>query len=220
MNPWEVLRIYQGVLLRALPGRITKWVVLRPAREGIPQYGTPLCDSPSGVLTPDAAIWDTSITSNVDFAALIAMPGMFGLSGDIAHLCSEAQERLRFYVAFFKQWREFIFNSVAFLLTPIKLKNVNKGWVAIQLQDIEKTKALLFIYRLQDATEEKFISLRNFSQEAEYIVKLEDGANTISNIYTGKELINRGINVRILRKNNACVYSIVLKQKTGKKEYL
>jgi hypothetical protein len=53
VNPGDVLRIYEGALLRMLPGRLSKWAVMRSIGNTVPEYGTPLKDSPYRLVTPD-----------------------------------------------------------------------------------------------------------------------------------------------------------------------
>ena len=118
VHPIDVLRIWQGALLRLPPGGIIKWLVLRSVGRTIPTYTKSLADSPVTVAAPGGALWEPSETVDLDFAAAVALPGMFGLSGDLAGLPDEALARLAEHVAFFKRWRSVIRESVAHLLTP------------------------------------------------------------------------------------------------------
>ena len=135
VNPIDVVRIWQGALLRLPPGQLTKWAVMRSVGQTIPRYTKSLADSPVSIVTPCGAVWEPSETAEVDFVAAAALPGVFGLGGDLAGLPDEARARLREHVAFAKQWRQSIRRSVAHLLTPPALKTDREGWVAVQLSD-------------------------------------------------------------------------------------
>ena len=50
-----------------------------------------LADSPVAIVTPCGALWEPAETTAVDFAAMAAMPGVFGLSGDLAGLPDETR---------------------------------------------------------------------------------------------------------------------------------
>ena len=122
VHPIDVLRIWQGRCLRLPPGGIIKWLVLRSVGRTIPTYTKSLADSPVTVVAPGGALWEPSETVDLDFAATVALPGMFGLSGDLASLPDESIERLAGHVAFFKRSRSVIRTSVAHLLTPPRRK--------------------------------------------------------------------------------------------------
>jgi alpha-galactosidase len=170
VSPIEVLRIWQGALLRLPPGGIIKWLVLRGVGRTIPTYTKSLADSPVSVVAPGCALWEPSETVDVDFAAAVAMPGVFGFSGDLASLPEEAGERLRRHVAFFKQWRSFIRRASAHLLTPPHAKDDRQGWAAVELSDAEGATSLLFVYRLDDGAATRRIHLRGLDPAREYEV--------------------------------------------------
>ena len=152
VHPIDVLRIWQGALLRLPPGGIIKWLVLRSVGRSMPTYTKSLADSPVTLATPGGALWEPSETVDLDFAAAVALPGMFGLSGDLADLPGEAIERLAEHVAFYKRWRNVIRQSLAHLLTPPCEKTDRRGWVAIQLEHRETGDHLVFVYRLDDGS--------------------------------------------------------------------
>ncbi len=195
VNPVDVLRIYQQALLRLPPGRIAKWIVLRSVGQSVPQYGLPIHEAPVSLVTPagSGATWEQSETTSVDFAARVALPGMPGLSGDIAGLPPEAKERLRYHIAFYKKWRTFIVGSAAHLLTPCLPKEDHSGWVAIQLQHPRKRRNLLFVYRLDDACDERVFRLRGLDPDCQYAVSDEDHPEKNPESLTGSRLMNEGL---------------------------
>lgn len=148
VNPVDVLRISQGAWLRLPPGRITRWAVVRPAGRVVPRYASSVSDSPPSVLAPCGALWEPAMTVDLYFTLLAAMPGMFGLSGDLAELEEAHSALIAEAVAFFKSWRRFIINAVAHLLTPPESLEQRLGWVAVQLQAPNGGVSLVFAYRI------------------------------------------------------------------------
>jgi len=205
VNPHNVLSMYQGALLRLPPGRITKWVVLRTIEQTIPMYGFDPESTPKRLITPAVTgiPWNNFVTTNMDFAARVALPGMFGLSGDISGLPDNDKERLRQHISFYKKWREFIVKSIAYLLTPPISKGDYSGWAAIQLQNPEDTGSLLFVYRLDNACSEKWFCLQGLEAERMYSVTDEDTPDLTPLTYSGRQLIQEGIHISITNKNDA-----------------
>ncbi len=165
VHPVDVLRIWQGALLRLPPGGIIKWAVLRSVGRTMPTYTKSLADSPVTVAAPGGALWEPSETVDLDFAAAVALPGMFGLSGDLAGLPEEALERLAAHVAFYKRWRSAIRQSFAHLLTPPCAKEDRRGWAAVQLEHLGTGDHLVFVYRLDDGNSTKTFRLRNLDAQ-------------------------------------------------------
>lgn len=213
VEPVDALRITQGALLRLPPGRLAKWACLRSAGRSVVSYGSTPERTAETILAPWNASWATSISASVDFAARVALPGMFGLSGDLAGLPDWARERLRHHVAFFKRWRDFIAGSVAHLLTPIRPRTDRQGWVAVQLQepalrlaqdvalrlvqDIAGDRSLLFAYRLDGADGRCRIRLRGLADDQSYAVTDDDQPAAPPRMATGRELMNDGVTIEM-----------------------
>ena len=209
VNPADALRIYQGALLRLPPGRVSRWVVLRSAGRFVAEYGKPMDKAPDRVLTPCGATWDRSETTHVDFAARVALPGILGLTGDLAGLPQEVRERLRHHVAFFKTWREFMSASIAHLLTPPRPKEDHAGWAAIQLQEpVRNARSLLFVYRLDDAATEKWFRVQGLDSERTYTVENDDAPGKQPVSLRGAELMGAGIPVELSEQRSAAVLII------------
>ncbi len=202
VNPFHVLRIYQGALLRLPPGRTTQWAVLRSVGSTIPRTGgKPPEQLPDTIVTPSGAGWTSALAAEIDFAALVALPGMFGFSGDIAGLPHDARQRLRQYTDFYKQWRSYISGSIAHLLTPPCLVHDATGWAAIQLQHPERREALLLVYRLEDSLDQRRFRLRSLEPGTAYRITDLDG-NSFG-IITGIELVERGLEILLPSLNSA-----------------
>ncbi|MCK4981600.1 MAG: alpha-galactosidase, partial [Victivallaceae bacterium] len=173
VNPWDVLRISQSALLRFPPGKIIRWAVLRNIGARAPVYGAEITFE-DRLITPagNGATWNEFESVNFDFAVLAAMPGGFGLSGDIASLSEKYKIKLRNYINFYKEWREFISNSSAELLTPVKPLGDRQGWIALQLTNPKHKERLLFIYRLNDVNDKINIKLRGIEEDKQYAIEM------------------------------------------------
>jgi alpha-galactosidase len=207
VNPVDTLRILQGALLRVPPGRISRWAVLRPAR--VPAHGG-----------AGAAQWEDTIITlggaggtpfesvNVDFALLAALPGAFGLSGDLAGLAAHAVARVRWATRFYKDWRGLIDRSVAHLLTPPKPIEDRWGWAALQLQDPLGGDSLVFVYRLDDPRGLGVFPLRGLEADAAYQVFREDNPDRPEFTATGRQLMGHGLEAHLAAPGRGAVYSV------------
>ncbi|NLG49205.1 MAG: hypothetical protein GX552_03720 [Chloroflexi bacterium] len=209
VNPIHALRIFQGAALRLPPGRLGKWITLRPVGATIPEYGTPLADTPQRVVAPMGATWERSITTTVDFAARVCMPGTVAVSGDVAGLPPQARERLRAHLAFYKRWRTFIAGATAHLLTPPKPRDDERGWAAIQLQNPLADTSLLFVYRLDDACDRQRIYPRCLG-DWEYMVQDVDQPDAPPVRYSGQDLTANGLEIHLPSRFSAALYRLTI----------
>lgn len=209
-NPLDMLSIYQNLLLRATPGKITKWSVFRSAEKAFPKVSSPTEVLPPSLITwtSTGRPWEGYVTTDLDFSVRVSMPGIFGLSGDIAGLPASVKERLKYHISFYKKWRGLIGRSVAHLSAPPVRIWQYEGWTSIQLQDPEETTSLLFVYRLEDSCNERQFHLKNLQEDRMYTVINEDTPKQVPEQYSGKQLMRSGICVRINNKHNASVIVI------------
>ena len=207
VNPYDVLRISEGALLRLPPGRLSKWTVLRSVGKTIPRYGTPADATEVRLVTPAGAGegGNHAETVDVDFAARVMMQGAFGLSGDLAGLPEFALERLRHHVRFFKQWRRFINSSVAYMLTPPRPMGDRRGWAAVQLVSPVKRSSLVFVYRLNDWTAQKRFRLCGLDRKRRYTVTADGESATPHRKHTGTELMDHGLMVQLPAQSTAAI---------------
>lgn len=208
VNPYEVLRIYQSACLRLHPGRITKWAALRNIGQVIPPYEKPLELSDEAVITAGGANWENSFNVPLEFIIRAALPGIIALTGDIASLNSEYLEKIKFDLEFYKEWREFITDSVLYLLTPPKPKGNWKGWVAFQLRQPGSEDNLVFVYRLKDNCERKKFFLQGIKPGKKYRIIDIDNPQSEHSI-KGKSLRRKGFKVGIESKNSAVIFKIL-----------
>ncbi len=180
VNPTDMLRISQGAWLRLPPGRITRWAVMRPAGlAALPCYGQRLEDAPMALLSPCGALWEPAESVSLDFVLLAAMPGMFGISGDLNSLEFEHRVRIAEAVAFYKKWRCFLIAACAHLLTPPESLSCRVGWVGVQMQVPASDTCLVFIYRLGDAGAPPPFRLHALRPDVQYRIVQGFGSSTV-----------------------------------------
>lgn len=206
VEPVEHLRIWQGTVLRMLPGRLGRWTVLRSARAAVCPHGTTMQTAPQTILAPSTAGWERSESIDPTFSALCAMPGMLGFSGDLAGLPPDVLADLAGHVKFFKRWRRFIAGSVAELLTPVRPIQDRTGWVAVQLRSPQRDRSLVFAYRLEASAGRLLVCPRGLKDDAKYDVAAGDGAHIAT--ASGRELATVGCTVRLDRPFTAAVLVI------------
>lgn len=193
VNPVDVLRISQGAWLRLPPGKLTRWCVVRSAGQVLPRYTKSVADSPPTILTPCGAIWEPAESMDMEFALLTAMPGMFGLSGDLAGLAPEQRASITAGIAFYSRWRRVITGAVAHLLTPPEPLSVREGWIGVQLQAPDGDISLVFVYRLGAAGAPPPLRVQNLQNGARYTVTRGFSKEATKNTLSGQTLMTDGL---------------------------
>ncbi|MHB1453873.1 MAG: glycoside hydrolase family 36 protein [Saccharofermentanales bacterium] len=199
--PSAVLNIFEGTLLRILPGRLTKWAVMKSAGRIIPTYGTRLEDSPETLLAPCGATWERSRTAKMDFMVFAAMTGVLGVGGDIAGISDEALARLSDLIAFYKKHREQIYNSKAQILTPMHPFSEEDHWHIHQMISAEKG-SILFAYRMNDENAAQLVKPLDLDPAQMYRTEYWDG-RVINDRISGESLMANGITVEIAERFDA-----------------
>jgi alpha-galactosidase len=182
VTPVDMLRIYQGNLLRLPPGRTGLWMVVKG-------------DGKGGVIAARVHGWDSPVPVDTDFLARICLMSMLGLSGEISGLPPEAKDKLKGHFAFYKKWRETTAGCEAHLLTPPALRDDWTGWANIQLSHPGKDAHFLFAFRLDRAEETTMVKPRGLDPSRRYRVALEDGKVLGEN--TGEKLMAEGLKVSL-----------------------
>ncbi len=200
--PPAVLNIFEGTLLRMLPGRLTKWAVMRSAGRIIPTYGTRLKDSPETLLAPCGATWERSRTAKMDFMAFTAMTGVLGIGGDIAGLSDDARTRLKDLIRFYKKHRKQLYTSKAEILTPMHPFSEEDHWHIHQMTSPADEGALLFAYRMNDDNVSQLVKPLELGAAHTYRVEYWDG-RLISEDISGEEIMKNGITVEIAERFDA-----------------
>lgn len=206
-NPFETLRIRQGLFMRSLPGRVLNWIVLRNA----PERMTPVADFMQ-VMACNAGTWDEAGLFDLDYVMISGLLGIPGFSGDLAGLEPELRHEIRKYIDFYKANREFIVNSHAYLLTEPDNKITDyEKYVAFQLQNGNADKSLVFIFSNGSSRRSlRSFRLNNLDPAKNYIVERVYGSDTET--VSGKELMEYGLSCRTLENQHirhACaLYSV------------
>jgi alpha-galactosidase len=121
------------------------------------------------------------------------MPGMLGLSGDLAGLAPDQRAQVAAAVAFYKTWRRFITASVAHLLAPPESMDHREGWGGVQLQAPDGDDSLVFIYRLGNAGAPPALPLRGLSASLHYAVQCGFNPEAVTAEYSGADLLHEGL---------------------------
>jgi alpha-galactosidase len=192
-NPMDVLRISQGTFLRALPGRLMRWAVLK----SVSKNESGKISMPT-VVTPLAATWGSYESSSVDYVMATAALGMLGLSGDLAGLSAEDQRRIAWHIDFYKQYREDILTASGHLLTPIRPITQRDGWIAFQLCARRRNLSLIYVFRLtNDGQSVTRLKLFEVERDAEYTISRINPDDVVSVVARGEELGGQGLEVSI-----------------------
>jgi alpha-galactosidase len=193
VHPADALRITQGSWLRLPPGRIGRWAVVRVIERAVCDYGRTQQDSAPLVVVP-TCVWNPVESVGLDFALLVGMPGMMGISGDMAGLAVAQRARVAEAIGFFKTWRRFIAGAVGHLLTPPALLECREGWIAFQLQRPGSDESLLFVYHLGNAGVPPLLRPRGLNPAHHYSVRWGFGATAREGgVFTGADLERDGL---------------------------
>jgi alpha-galactosidase len=192
-NPMDVIRISQGTLLRALPGRLLHWAVMKAI------------DSSAGgdvkmptLVTPLAATWGSYESASADFVMTACSLGTLGLSGDIASLSAQDKQRIAWYIDFYKQYRCDIITASGHLLTPIRPITQRDGWIAFQLCSRQRVLSLIYVFHLtNDGQSITRLKLFELEMNSEYKISRLDPDGVFSILTSGEELKEQGLEVSI-----------------------
>jgi alpha-galactosidase len=206
VNPFDSLRLTQGAALRLPPGRLTKWAVLRAAGSGVVRYGQSADHSPQRLLTPACADWENCFEADLDFCWLATLPGIPGLSGDLASLNAEQLARLAQFNAFYRQQRTSISSSVTTLLTPPRPQGDLSGWVAFELSAPGNADLLLLTYRLEDGRAQNCFRLPTARAGQRYVVSSLPEMDQMLGEVSGEALREEGWQVELAEKNRATAF--------------
>ncbi|MFA6929079.1 MAG: alpha-galactosidase [Lentisphaeria bacterium] len=185
-DPWEVLRITQGMLLRFPPGRIFRWLVAC----GTGDYRPDAKDSQEIMVTPRAATWYDFSTFDLQFGLFSNFMGVAGFSGDLAGMRPETLDKIAAEVSHYKEHRQAIFNSEVYLLTPVEPLTHAEGWITFQFLDRHSGEINLFAFhKNSDGDPQKVLRLQGLDPEACYL--LPDQSKV-----PGAELMQKGLRIK------------------------
>lgn len=196
VDPIDILRLYTASLSRLAPRMAYMWVAPYATGNTWTTYLNQPLDTGDLVLCPSLATSMKVSSYHMDFALHAGMPGILGLSGNIAGLSDELLEKLAGYVEFYKKHREFIQSSIGIPLTPVESIDKRSGFVAIQLSDRAFDRSMVFVYNILDQNEKFTIKPVGLAPEESFRVTAEDGT-LIAGAAKGSDLID-GISIECL----------------------
>jgi hypothetical protein len=135
------------------------------------------------------------------------MAGIFTLSGTLIGLNEASKARLRRWIRFWKERREFITSSSCRLLTPPALRDELNGWAAFQLQAPREGRRLLLAYRLEKAPSTFTLKPEALDPRRRY--QLRDGEGRSMGSRSGAELMRKGLALRLSRPFSAKVVELL-----------
>jgi len=134
------------------------------------------------------------------------LPGIPGLSGDLASLTVEQLARLAQFNAFYRQQRAFISASVTMLLTPPRPQGDLSGWVAFELSAPGSEDLLLLTYRLEDGRAQNRFRLPTARAGQRYAVYSLPEMDQVLSEISGEVLREAGWQVELAEKNRAAAF--------------
>lgn len=200
VNPFDAIRLTQGAALRLPTGRLTKWAVLRALPGGL---GTSHGDERSRLFAPACADWENCFEVDLDFCWLATLPGIPGLSGDLASLTAEQLARLAQFNGFYKQHRSFLLRSICTLLTPVQPQGDLSGWTAFELSAEGSGDMILLAYRMTDGRERRRFKLPGAKENREYAISTVDDSERVLAVVSGHDLKHKGWLVELPYQNRA-----------------
>lgn len=204
VDPIDVIRIGMSSFSRMAPRKTSKWAVLYPTGNGWTPYGNDCFDTGDLVLCPVTATADNVSSYHLDFAVRVAMTGVLGISGNIVGLDKNLRSCLAEHLAFYKNHREFIQNSIAIPLTPIRPLENRSGISVIQLSSPIFNRSMLFTYNI-DSTSNKVVVRPYFNNvSSTYSIKNIEGLE-IANCQSSK-ILQDGLEIECLQGHTQIVF--------------
>ncbi|MDX9979102.1 MAG: alpha-galactosidase [Lentisphaeria bacterium] len=192
VHPVDNIRLAQGTFLRIPPGGIYTWAVLGPGGSA-PHYPAAARTAPPSAITPCDAMWHRTEKLDVGFVLASALPGMIGLSGNLADLAPSIRQDMRRWTSLWKEHRNWLRHSRAHLLTPVRHQLDNTGWAVFEYADDDH--ALVLAFRLRDPNPRCRLRLQSPAPDARYILRRLDGKPEETR--TGRELLADGLDFQV-----------------------
>ena len=211
VNPWDMVRIGEGVSARVLPGRVVRWCCLEPGGL-IPHYDHEEPYRP--LLAPKKAIWDEVENTDPDFLLKVCMLGHLSFSGELAALDGQTKALIQKAVAFAKKHRALIQRGVFHPLTAFRAITDRSGWSGTYVQGSGQYRpgdavGLLYAFRLESPLDEAVFRLPADAVSGQYIVEDYDTGETFE--AGSGELTGSGVAVGLSRKNSGALFVLYRK---------
>lgn len=190
VNVVDTIRICAGYALRALPGRLLRWMAV----------------GQRGVGAINGSI-DSAEVIPLDFAVRACMCGQIAFTGDLCVLSADDREKVKRYIVFAKQWRVFLYQSVGIPLMPVQGIDDRKSFAAMLMADDSFSRMLLFSYRLDGAESACRVFPEGLDPDAVYSIECYD--NGVLGTYFGRQLLADGLEIAFPVRFTAKIYIIV-----------
>jgi len=208
-NPVDMIRNTEGAYLRLPPGRSSRMLALRTIGTSFPGHPVDPDHMPETLVTTPAVGWQPAQypeSYDLDFAAIVTMLGVMGVSGDPSSFSKEKQERLRQHIAFYKRWQPFILTSCGHLLTEPKPVTDRTGYSAFQLCNERDARSLVYVFRLQDVCARRRLRLRGLDRERLYRLSVYPTENPTPVVEArGGALMDFGLDVALPKPASAVI---------------
>lgn len=199
VNPFDNLSMYEQLLIRTLPAKIYRWIVVQKGAV-IPTYFRDESDEEATVIVPQApgAGFGDYEKIDMEFLCQLVVQGMTGISGDITTLNQRDFETLKSYIGFYKKFRSFFQESVVSLDSePTNIGERSHFRVLTFFAEATK-EALIYVLRFQTISRTQTVYPKHLEPAADYTVQYRG----TEEILTGKQLIEEGIEVELARPNS------------------
>lgn len=205
VHPREVLRIYQGALLRLPPGCLSKWAVIRSGDPLARPYNVPTFEGVERLYACADATWDRTMEVDLDYSMAIGFCGVLGLSTDLARLSDATKKGIQRWISFYKEKRDFLQGAVCYQLTaPAGMEDIMSPAV-FQLKAPDETGCLLIAFRMEDSRDGLLVRPKELDASTLYtVIQREETWRE-----TGREIMEQGIWIPIQEKNRAVLVEIV-----------
>ena len=207
VNPWDGLMSFEQISMRALPGRVYRWLALQKGPD-IPAYDRRKSIVEHTLVTPASpgAGFANCEVVDADFACKLVCSAPFGFTGDIATLDSDARACIQKHIAFYQKWRRFLINASLWIDAEPGRLGDRKSWHIHQFTDQNCEKCLIYAYRLNHIGEEKWVKVRGVAKEQSYrIAVFGDESSQVS---SGEDLLRSGIMIKLSQRNSATIITI------------
>ncbi|MFQ9801909.1 MAG: glycoside hydrolase family 36 protein [Clostridia bacterium] len=170
VHPREVLRIYQGALLRLPPGCLSKRAVIRSGDPLARPYNVSTFEGVERLYARADATWDRTMEVDLDYSMAIGFCGVLGLSTDLARLSDATKKGIQRWISFYKEKRDFLQGAVCYQLTaPAGMEDIMSPAV-FQLKAPDETGCLLIAFRMEDSRDGLLVRPKELDASTLYTV--------------------------------------------------
>lgn len=206
VNPQDAFSMYEQLIMRNMPGRINRWLVLQKGAS-IPTYFRNISDTEPTIIVPSApgSGFGDYESIQLDFLCKLIFHGIAGISGDIGSLDESDLNTIAEFITFYKKWRNFLRTACVRLDSePSKIGQRNH-WRSMEFFRENDEPHLVFVYRFNDIAPVRQIFPINLIGSVDYEVNFAQYHYRES----GSSIMRDGIEVILEQRNRAEI--IVLK---------